>query len=98
MRTLSLLIIALPVLGCSNSTEQAEKQDPQKPAKQREGGATMAKDSAWTWGYFFAAPDKASVEGLSGGRKQSLTLYRVDKIVPIRDEVGGNIQARFNPG
>jgi hypothetical protein len=85
-------MIALPVLERNNSAEQAEKQDVQKPVQQREGGATMAKDSPWTWGYFFAAPDKASVEGLSGGRKQSLTLYRVDKIVPIRDEASVNIR------
>ena len=52
----------------------------------------MATDSAWTWGYFFAAPDKASVEKLSGGRKQSLTLYRVDKIEATRGEAGVSIK------
>ena len=92
MRTLSLLIIALAMFGCDSSTEPAEKQDAQKPAKQPEGSAPMAKDSAWTWGYFFAAPDQAAVEGLSGGRKQSLTLYRGDKIVPIRGEAGVSIK------
>lgn len=50
------------------------------------------QDVAWTWGNFFAAPDKASVEGLSGGRKQSLTPYRVDKIVAIRGEASLSIK------
>ncbi len=92
MRALSLLMITLAMLGCDSSAEQAEKQDAEKPAKQPEGGAPMAKDSAWTWGYFFAAPDKASVEEQSGGRKQSVTLYRVDKIVAIRGEAGVSIK------
>jgi hypothetical protein len=81
MRTMSLLIIALGTFGCDSS---AEKQNAQKPEK----GAPMATDSAWSWGYFFAAPDTASVKGLSGDRKQALTLYRVDKIVAIRGEAG----------
>jgi hypothetical protein len=50
------------------------------------------KDSAWTWGYFLAAPDKASVEKLFGDRKQSLTLYRVDKIEAVRGEAGLGIK------
>ena len=35
-----------------------------------EAGGPTASDSAWTWGYFFAAPDKVSVEKLFGTRKQ----------------------------
>src|SRR5262245_33518146 len=92
MRTLSLLAIALAVVGCDSSAAQVEKQDAQKPGKQPEGGAPMAKDSAWAWGYFFAAADKASVEGLSGGRKQLLTLYRVDKVVAVQGEAGVSIK------
>jgi hypothetical protein len=85
-------MVALAVCGCDSATEQVEKQSLQNRAKPPEAGAPLAKDSAWTWGYFFAAPDKASVEGLSGGRKQSLTLYRVDKIVAIRGDAGVNIK------
>ena len=62
-----------------------------KPTKKE--GATMANDSAWTWGYFFAAPDKASVQGLAGERKQSLSLYRVDKVVAVRGKPGVELAA-----
>jgi hypothetical protein len=48
----------------------------------------MASESAWTWGYFFAAKDKASVADLAGGRKQSLTVYRVEKVVAVRGKPG----------
>jgi hypothetical protein len=92
MRLPLLLIAALATLGCNGSTEpareEADKNDQRQAAKRAEGNDPMAKDSAWTWGYFFAAPDKASVEKLSGGRKQSLTLYRVDHIVAVRGEAG----------
>jgi hypothetical protein len=74
--------------------EQADNENDQQPAKKAEGTAPMATDSAWTWGYFFAAPDKASVEKLSGSRKHSITLYRVDKIETIRGEAG----VRIKPG
>ena len=48
----------------------------------------MTKDSAWTWGYFFASDDKAAVKGLFGEHKQSLTRYRIDNVVPIRGKAG----------
>jgi len=95
MRTQFLLIVALATLGCNGVAEPAKEDadnDARQPAKKAEG--PMVKDSAWTWGYFFAAPDKASVEGLSGGRKQSLTLYRVDKLVAVSGDAG----VRIKPG
>lgn len=96
MRPRFLLIVALATLGCNSSAElvneEADQPDAQQPAKKAEGNGPMAKDSAWTWGYFFAANDKASVEKLSGARKQSLTLYRVDRIVPIRGEAGVTVK------
>jgi chlorite dismutase len=52
----------------------------------------MVKDSAWTWAYFFAAPDKASVKKLFGARKQSVTLYRIDKVVAIRGDAPASIK------
>lgn len=54
--------------------------------------ATRAEDSAWTWAYFFAAPDKASVEKLCGDRKKSLTLYRVDRVEGVAGEAGVRIK------
>jgi hypothetical protein len=62
----------------------------EQPKKQE--NAPVAKESAWTWGYFFAAPDKASVQGLAGKRKQSLSLYNVESIVPIRGKPGVDIK------
>jgi hypothetical protein len=70
----------------------ADKPDEKQSTKKAERGDSMATDSAWTWGYFFSAPDKASVEKLSGGRKQSLTLYRVDKIEASKGEAGVTIK------
>jgi hypothetical protein len=52
----------------------------------------MVLDSAWTWGYFFSAKDRSSVEGLAGGRKQSLTVYRVDKVAPVRGKPGVTVE------
>jgi hypothetical protein len=54
-------------------------------------GTRMTKGSAWTWGYFFAAADKASVQKLFGERKQALTLYRVDKVVAVRGKPGVSV-------
>lgn len=84
------------MLGCDGPVESAKEpaanQDRQQPAKKAESGEPTVKDSAWTWGYFFAAPDKVSVEKLFGGRKQSLTLYRVDKVDAVRGDVGVSIK------
>jgi Chlorite dismutase len=98
---MALLILSFAVLGCDLFGER-EKEIVAINAKEvaKESGAktkkkpedvTMTKESAWTWGYFFAAEDKASVQGLAGGRQQSLTLYRVDKIVSIRGKPAVNI-------
>lgn len=95
MRTTFLFSVLLATLGCGPTVkpgqEPASKPEA-APEKKVEGNGAMAKDSAWTWGYFFAATDKAAVEGLSGGRKQSLTQYRVDKVVPVVGEPGVEVK------
>lgn len=92
-----LLVVILAVFGCGNPPESpndalppGEKEKGQQPSETKKKPETgpMAKESAWTWGYFFSAADKASVEGLAGGRKQSLTVYRVDKVVAVRGKPG----------
>jgi Chlorite dismutase len=70
-----------------NGTCETGSEQPKKPEK-----ASVAKESAWTWGYFFAAPDKASVQGLAGERKQSLSLYKVESVVAIRGKPGVEIK------
>jgi hypothetical protein len=62
-------------------------------AKQKPEGAQVAKVSAWTWGYFFAAPDKAAVQSLFGEGKPSVTLYRVEKVVPVRGKPAVSLKA-----
>jgi len=52
----------------------------------------MVKDSAWTWAYFFAAPDKASVAQLFGDRKKTLSFYKVEKVVAIRGKPGLDVK------
>jgi hypothetical protein len=81
-------------LGGSNAGQtqrdgKAKELPTMLKAKQRT--TAMASDSAWTWGYFFAA-DKAAVQNLAGKRKQSLSLYRVDKLVAILGKPGVDLQ------
>jgi hypothetical protein len=83
-----MVVVALVISGCEGAKESGADQP-----KPKTDGAAMATESAWTWGYFFAAPDKASVKPLFGDRKQSITVYRVDKVVPVRDKPGVNIDA-----
>ena len=52
----------------------------------------MPKESAWTWGYFFSTKEKDAVKALAGERKSSLTLYRIDKVVPNRGKAGVAIE------
>jgi hypothetical protein len=94
-RLISLLVLGLVILGCDRSGEPEKepaavvaKEDAIETGDKTKKGAAMAKESVWTWGYFFAAEDKASVQGLAGDRKQSLTLYRVDRIVAIKGKPG----------
>jgi hypothetical protein len=93
-----MAVSAFLPLGCEGPAEQAKNeaadQDGQQPTRKAEDAEPTATDSAWTWGYFFAASDKAPVAKLFGNRKQSLTLYRVDKIETVRGEAG----ASFKPG
>ena len=51
-----------------------------------------SKDSAWTWGYFFATAEKESVRTLAGGRKNSLNVYTVERVVTVRGELGVSIK------
>jgi hypothetical protein len=71
-----------------HARSRASSRESAAPIIGKTEGKTMASDSAWTWGYFFAAPDKAAVQNLAGERKQSLSLYRVDKVVAIRGKPG----------
>ena len=93
-RLLSLLIVGLAILGYERSEPEETVAQASTKANKKSEDAPMAKESAWTWGYFFAAEDKASVKGLSGERKQSLTLYRVDRIASVL----AASQARNAPG
>ena len=95
-------MLSVFALGWDNSPEPSQGDAPHavngtgdkgsvQPSKQEK--VPVAKESAWTWGYFFAAPDKASVQGLAGERKQSLSLYKVESVVAIRGKPGADIQA-----
>jgi hypothetical protein len=48
----------------------------------------MAQESAWTWGYFFAAKDRQTVQALAGGHKSALTLYQVEKVNAVQGKPG----------
>src|SRR5262245_56543327 len=52
--------------------------------QEKTGDAPMAKDSAWTWGYFFAESDSAKVKALFGERKHVVTIYRVDRVAAVQ--------------
>src|SRR6266404_7407184 len=79
-----------PQRGAALAVSGRADKGPVQPSKQEK--VPVAKESAWTWGYFFAAPDKASVQGLAGERKQSLSLYKVHSIVPVRGKPGVSIK------
>jgi hypothetical protein len=87
--TLSAIVTGSLPLGCSGPLESTDKQD---TSRKTEAGDMAAKDSAWTWAYFFAAGDKESVAKLCGERKKSVTLYRVDSIKAVAGEVGVDIK------
>ncbi len=76
----------------TGATAQANGLKAGSQPKMKAKDAPVTKESAWTWGYFLATADKASVAGLFSGRQQSLALYRVDEIVPIRDKPGVSIK------
>jgi hypothetical protein len=86
LTTATAAVAAAVGSGCDGTAEPS--QAGQQPAKKTEASGPMVTDSAWTWGYFFDAPDRASVEKLLGNRKQSLSLYRVDRVEAIRGEAG----------
>jgi hypothetical protein len=63
------------------------------PRNQQRKGTGMATESAWTWGYFFAAPDRAAVQGLFGERKQAVSVYKVEKVTSVRGKPAVGIKA-----
>jgi hypothetical protein len=93
-----VVVIAVFALGCDNTTETPTADA--KAGASGTGGQVakgqqtplMVKESAWTWAYFFAAPDQASVKKLFGERKQSLSLYKVEKVVAIRGRLGVDVK------
>ena len=73
---LAVLSIAGVGIDASAQPETKRKETP------------MVKESAWTWGYFFADKDPARVKALFGERKQAINVYRVDKIVSVKGKPG----------
>jgi chlorite dismutase len=61
-------------------------------ARQGPEAAPAAQASAWTWGYFFAAADKAEVQKIFAGHKLSVTRYQVEKVVPVRGKPGVDLK------
>ena len=85
-RFISILILAVGLLGCGSPVGD-------EPKKVEDAIPTA---SAWTWGYFFAAADKASVESLAVKHKSTLNRYRVDKVVSIKGQPGVDVKAGSN--
>lgn len=87
-----LLVSALGIIGCGGRSKS-----PREVTGVNTGNSTSeeaaAKESAWTWGYFFASGDKAAVRALAGGRPQSLSVYRVEKVVSVRGKPGVDLAA-----
>jgi hypothetical protein len=74
----------LVLLGWNHSPDHPRAEEPQK----KKESLPMVKESAWTWGYFFASADKAAVQKIAGDRKQSLSLYKIESVVSIRGKPG----------
>jgi hypothetical protein len=78
-RTFSILaVLSIAGLGIDVSA-QPETKRKETP---------MVKESAWTWGYFFADKDSARVKALFGERKHAINVYRVDKVVAVQGKPG----------
>jgi len=74
--------VILGSCGC----DRADEPSGERPQQKLED-APVAKESAWTWGYFFEAPDKAAVKSLFGERSRSELPPGKDTVVvviPIR--------------
>jgi hypothetical protein len=67
-------------------------KDSARPAAGGAAGKPADEPPPATWGYFLVAPDAASVRGLLGARKHSLSVYRVEKVVPVRGKVGVSLR------
>jgi hypothetical protein len=93
MRTLSLLVLVLTLalLGCGPGDMDRVRavNDQSGENKARE---PLVTDSVREWGYFFAA-DRSAVQGLARGRKGQVTVYRVNRVVPVRGKPGVKLKA-----
>jgi hypothetical protein len=91
-----VVLLSLLALGCDDApeiprrnAEQGASETGDQAAKQpKKGQHPKVNESAWTWAYFFASPDKASVAKLFGERKQLLSLYNVESVVAVRGKPG----------
>jgi hypothetical protein len=98
----AIVLLSFLALGCENTSERPTSDaksgasetggEVAKLPKKGQEGPLMVKDSAWTWAYFFASPDKASVAQLFGNRKKTLSLYKVEKVVAIRGKLGVDVK------
>jgi hypothetical protein len=83
---------ALGALGCNSSTEPTGSGNGEQPAE-KTTGKTVPRESAWTWGYFFAPADAVALRKYFADGKPSLTRYRVEKVVRVRGEPGIRLAA-----
>jgi hypothetical protein len=81
-RACAIVFAVIGIVGAQAASDDKPKETP------------MTKDSAWTWGYFFAENDVAKVTGIFANRKISTTVYRVDRVVPVTGKPGVSL----NPG
>jgi Chlorite dismutase len=94
---LFLMVLSLGALGCGKSTNPSKEKvrevmnDPKDDTARKPAGTPAAETSVRTWTYFFAASDKASLQGVSGAAGQHQTSYRVEKVVSVRGEPGVKI-------
>lgn len=92
---LVLCLTALVVGGCTKparNTNQPTLEPTAEPTLTKSEDRPMNSDSAWTWGYFFVAPDKTAAQLPFGARKRSVTVYRVDRVTSIKGEVTASVQ------
>jgi hypothetical protein len=73
-----------------NNTQDADGET--AAARQGPEATSTAQASAWTWGYFFAAADKAAVQNVFAGHQLSVTRYQVEKTVPVRGKLGVDLK------
>jgi hypothetical protein len=74
----NLAVLSIASLGIDVSA--------QPEAKQKE--TPLVKESPWTWAYFFADKDSTKVKALFGEHKNSINVYRVDKVMAVQGKPG----------